>query len=142
MTDDSTSFYSRSSRGSQSEYEIWRRWEDCLWLQETLESEYSRAAFEKKVRLQQGKGVKNFNGIYKTDLASSWESLPPGPDPNSVAQDIHQYLPKLSKKGTLFRASQSMIESRQKEFRSLVETLFSDDMPALIKEIQIGRANV
>ncbi|KAF8905069.1 hypothetical protein CPB84DRAFT_1772329 [Gymnopilus junonius] len=136
MTDDSASLSSRSSRGSQTEYEVWRRWEDCLWLQETLESEYGRAAREKKVRLQQGKGVKNFNGIYKTDMASSWESLPPGPDPNSVAQDIHQHLPKLSKKGTLFRASQSTIENRQKEFRNLVETLFSDSMPALIQEIR------
>jgi hypothetical protein len=51
------------SRGSSIEYDIWRRWEDCLWLQEALEQEYSRAAREKKVRLQQGKGVKAFNGM-------------------------------------------------------------------------------
>ncbi|KAH9481331.1 hypothetical protein JR316_0005853 [Psilocybe cubensis] len=125
-----------SSRGRQVEYDIWRRWEDCLWLQETLEQEYRRSAREKKIRLQQGKGVKSFNGMYKQDMASSWESLPPGPDPNSVAQDIHGYLPKLSKKGTLFRASQATIENRQKEFRNLVETLFSDDMPALVQEIR------
>ncbi|KAF4613544.1 hypothetical protein D9613_007591 [Agrocybe pediades] len=125
-----------SSRGRNVEYDIWRRWEDCLWLQETLESEYKRAAREKKVRLQQGKGVKTYNGFYKQDMASSWESLPPGPDPNSVAQDIHQHLPKLSKKGTLFRASQSTIENRQKEFQVLIETLFSDAMPALIQEIR------
>ncbi|PPQ90793.1 hypothetical protein CVT25_012113 [Psilocybe cyanescens] len=125
-----------SSRGRQTEYDIWRRWEDCLWLQETLEQEYRRSAREKKIRLQQGKGVKSFNGMYKQDMASSWESLPPGPDPNSVAQDIHGYLPKLSKKGTLFRASQATIENRQKEFRHLVETLFSDEMPALVQEIR------
>ncbi|KAF8959503.1 hypothetical protein BDZ97DRAFT_1837439 [Flammula alnicola] len=125
-----------SSRGSTVEYDIWRRWEDCLWLQDTLEQEYARAAREKKTRLQQGKGVKAFNGMYKQDMASSWESLPPGPDPNSVAQDIHGYLPRLTKKGTLFRASQATIDMRQKEFRTLVETLFSDDMPALIQEIR------
>ncbi|KAF9484414.1 hypothetical protein BDN70DRAFT_850001 [Pholiota conissans] len=125
-----------SSRRSISEYDIWRRWEDCLWFQDTLEQEYARAAREKKTRLQQGKGVKAFNGMYKQDMASSWESLPPGPDPSSVAQDIHGYLPRLTKKGTLFRASQSTIEMRQKEFRNLIETLFSGDMPALIQEIR------
>ncbi|KAF8150697.1 hypothetical protein B0H34DRAFT_729893 [Crassisporium funariophilum] len=126
-----------SSRGSsQLEYDIWRRWEDCLWFQETLELEYKRAAREKKTRLAQGKGVKSYNGMYKQDMASSWESLPPGPDPNSVAQDIHDHLPRLTKKGTVFRASQSTIEMRQREFRNLVETLFADDMPALIQEIR------
>ncbi|KDR78978.1 hypothetical protein GALMADRAFT_278233 [Galerina marginata CBS 339.88] len=133
MSDDNMS---ASSRGRQTEYDIWRRWEDCLWLQETLELEYRRAAREKKTRLQQGKGVKNFNGLYKTDMASSWDSLPPGPDPNSVAQNIHDHLPKLSKKGTIFRASQTTIDNRQNEFRNLVETLFSDAMPALIQEIR------
>jgi hypothetical protein len=127
---------SRSSRGSIAEYDIWRRWEDCLWFQDTLEQEYSRAAREKKTRLQQGKGVKAFNGMYKQDMASSWESLPPGPDPKSVAKDIHGYLPRLTKKGTIFRASQATIEIRQKELRALIETLFSDDMPALIQEIR------
>ncbi|KAJ3506326.1 hypothetical protein NLJ89_g6931 [Agrocybe chaxingu] len=125
-----------STRGTHIEYDIWRRWEDCLFLQETLESEYSRAAREKKTRLAQGKGVKAFNGLYKQDFASSWESLPPGPDPNSVAQDIHNHLPRLTKKGTLFRASQATVDQRQREFRHLVETLFSDDMPALIQEIR------
>jgi len=118
------------------EYEIWRKWEDILWFQETLESEYRRAAREKKVRLAQGKGVKALNGIYKQDMASSWESLPPGPLPSSVAQDIHMHIPRLSKKGTVFRASQSTVDQRQKQFRSLVETLFSDDMPSLIQELR------
>lgn len=125
-----------SSRGSSIEYDIWRRWEDCLFFQEALEQEYSRAAREKKVRLQQGKGVKAFNGMYKQDMASSWESLPPGPDPKSVVQDVHGHLPRLTKRGTLFRASQATIEQRQREIQSLIETLFSDDMPALIQEIR------
>lgn len=125
-----------SSRGSSIEYDIWRRWEDCLFFQEALEQEYSRAAREKKVRLQQGKGVKAFNGMYKQDMASSWESLPPGPDPKSVVQDVHGHLPRLTKRGTLFRASQATIEQRQREIQTLIETLFSDDMPALIQEIR------
>lgn len=125
-----------SSRGSSIEYDIWRRWEDCLFFQEALEQEYSRAAREKKVRLQQGKGVKAFNGMYKQDMASSWESLPPGPDPKSVVQDVHGHLPRLTKRGTLFRASQATIEQRQGEIQTLIETLFSDDMPALIQEIR------
>lgn len=128
-----------SSRSSSSEYDVWRRWEDCLWLQDTLEEEYKRAAREKRQRLLQGKGVKSFNGMYKQDMASSWESLPPGPDPNSVARDIHQHIPYLTKKGTLFRASLATVEQRQREFEGLIEALFRDDMPALIKEIRSSR---
>ncbi|KAJ3720708.1 hypothetical protein C8R42DRAFT_722394 [Lentinula raphanica] len=59
-------------------------------------------------RLLAGKGVKK-DGFYLQDRASSWESLPPGPEPNSVAQDIRDNVPKLTKKGTLFRASQSLV---------------------------------
>lgn len=127
---------STCTRRVVTEYDIWRRWEDCLWFQDTLEKEYTTAARERKTRLQQGKGVKTFNGIYKQDMASSWESLPPGPDPKSVAQDIHGYLPRLTRKGTLFRASQATIDMRQKEFRALIEALFSDEMPSLIQEIR------
>ena len=94
------------------------------------------AAREKKTRLTQGKGVKGFNGLYKKDLAASWESLPPGPNPNSVAQDIHAYLPSLTRRGTIFRASQATIDQRQAELIALIEALFSDEMPALIKEIR------
>ena len=125
-----------SSRGSLSEYDIWRSWEDCLWFQQSLEDEYERAAREKKMRLTQGKGVKGFNGLYKKDMASSWESLPPGPNPDSVAQDIHKHLPSLTKRGTLFKTSQATINQRQAELIALTEALFSDDMPALIKEIR------
>ena len=135
---DRSSVGSGSSAG-QCEYEIWRRWEDCLWLQDTLEKEYSRAAREKRTRLAQGKGVKMHNGMYKQDMASSWESLPPGPEPNSVARDVHAYLPQLTKKGTFFRAKPALIEKRQQEFRHLIETLMSDEMPALIKEIRANR---
>lgn len=127
-----------SSRKSLSEYDIRRSWDDCLWFQQSLEVEYEVAAREKKMRLRQGKGVKGFNGLYKQDHASSWESLPPGPNPDSVAQDIHKYLPTLSKRGTFFRASQATIDQRQAEFIALIEALFSDDMPALIKELRVS----
>ncbi|KAH6909166.1 hypothetical protein BKA70DRAFT_1277680 [Coprinopsis sp. MPI-PUGE-AT-0042] len=135
---DRSSVGSGSSSG-QCEYEIWRRWEDCLWLQDTLEKEYSRAAREKRTRLAQGKGVKMHNGMYKQDMASSWESLPPGPEPNSVARDVHAYLPTLTKKGTFFRPKPALVEKRQQEFRHLIETMMSEEMPALIKEIRANR---
>jgi hypothetical protein len=88
----------------------------------------------KRHRLVQGKGVKR-NGIYIHDQAASFESLPNGPDPNSVAKDIHQSLPRLSKKGTVFRATQAVAEQRQKELQALVESLWMDDHPTLIAEL-------
>ena len=128
-----------SSRRPLSKYDIWRSWDDCLWFQQTLEEEYEHAAREKKRRLAQGKGVKGFNGLYKKDHASSWESLPAGPVPDSVAQDIHQHLPTLTKRGTVFRASQETIDRRQAELIAFVRALFSDEMPALIQEIRVSR---
>ncbi|KAF8628039.1 hypothetical protein AX15_004154 [Amanita polypyramis BW_CC] len=120
-----------------SQYDIWRRWEDCLLFQDALEQEYSRLAKEKRQRLLRGKGVKK-NGLYLQDGAASFESLPPGPHPDSVAQDIHQYLPRLSKNGTLFWASQATITQRNSELRALVEALYRDDLPTLINEIRAG----
>lgn len=127
-----------SSDRSLSKYKIWRSWDHCLWFQKSLEDEYALAAREKKLRLAQGKGVKGFNGLYKKDLASSWESLPCGPNPDSVAQDIHKHLPTLTRRGTIFRASQATIDQRQAELISFIEALFSDDMPTLIKEIRVS----
>ncbi|RDB26343.1 hypothetical protein Hypma_006740 [Hypsizygus marmoreus] len=129
---------SMSSHGSYSEYDVWRRWEDCLAFQGTLELEYRRMARQKRQRLLRGKGVKK-NGFYKQDQASSWESLPPGPDPNSVARDIHEYIPLLTRKGTVFRASQATIDQRASELKALVEGLFRDDMPALVDELRNDR---
>ena len=129
---------STSSRKSLCEYDIWRSWEDCLWFQQTLEEVYERAAREKRLRLAQGKGVKGFNGLYKKDLASSWDSLPSGPDPHSVAQDIHQHLPTLTRRGTIFQASQATIDRRQAELVAFTQALFSNDMPALIQEIRVS----
>ena len=128
-----------SSRGSNSEYEIWRRWEDCLWFQEELEMEYDRMARQKRKRLAAGKGVKK-NGVYlKGDQAASFESLPNGPDPNSVQRDIHNLVPKLTKKGTLFRASQATVDQRHRELQACIDGLFQDDVPALIQELRESR---
>ncbi|KAF9223376.1 hypothetical protein BS17DRAFT_767253 [Gyrodon lividus] len=144
IKDDNASIISRStssggSTGSVNEYDIWRKWEDCLWFQETLEVEYSRLAREKRTRLAAGKGVKK-QGVYiHSDQAASFESLPPGPDPHSVARDIHKYVPKLTKKATLFRASQATIDQRFGEFRDMIHALFEDDVPTLIKEIRATR---
>ncbi|KAF8348931.1 hypothetical protein F5887DRAFT_948381 [Amanita rubescens] len=126
---------STSTTMSLSDYTIWRRWEDCLWFQDALEQEYKRLAREKKQRLLRGKGVKK-NGLYLQDRAASFESLPPGPHPDSVAQDVHQYLPRLTKKGTVFRASQALINQRNAELRALVEALYQEDLPALLHEIR------
>jgi hypothetical protein len=117
---------------------VWRRWEDCLIFQETLETEYRRMARSKKQRLVAGRGVKK-NGVYIHDQAASFESLPPGPDPNSVALDIHAYLPKLTKKATLFRASSATVEQRHREMHALIDALFSPDAPALIQELREDR---
>ena len=129
---------STSSYRPLSKYDIWRSWEHCLWFQNTLEEEYERAAREKRKRLAQGKGVKGYNGIYKKDLASSWDSLPSGPDHRSVSQDIHKHLPTLTKRGTLFRPTQATIDRRQAEFVAFIGALFSDDMPSLIDEIRVS----
>jgi hypothetical protein len=110
-----------------------------LWLQDTLETEYKRAAREKKTRLAQGKGVKAFNGMYKQDMASSWESLPPGPEPTSVAPDIHAYIPHLTKKSSFFRPNPATVERRQDEYQAMIEELMSDRMPALVREIRSSR---
>ncbi|EPQ52783.1 hypothetical protein GLOTRDRAFT_140408 [Gloeophyllum trabeum ATCC 11539] len=130
--------HSMRSDSSRAEYEIWRRWEDCLWFQDTLELEYATLSREKRHRLQAGKGIKK-NGIYIHDAAASFESLPPGPDPNSIAKDIHEHIPKLTKKGTLFRTSQATVEQRNKEFTALIDALFSEDMPTLIKDLRESR---
>ncbi|KAI0719415.1 hypothetical protein C8T65DRAFT_736741 [Cerioporus squamosus] len=138
LTDDQDNRSSRSS-SSHHEYEVWRRWEDCVWFQEILETEYALMARQKRARLAAGKGVKK-NGVYiQSDQAASFESLPPGPDANSVAKDIHEIIPRLNKKATLFRASQATIEQRGREFEALILALFQDDVPMLVKELRETR---
>lgn len=92
----------------------------------------------KRQRLKAGKGVKK-NGFYKQDQASSWDSLPPGPAPDSIGHSIHTYVPKLTKKGTLFRASQATIDQRHKELKAFVMALLGNDVPALVDELRDDR---
>lgn len=127
-----------SSININSEYDVWRRWEDCLWFQDSLELEYERSARQKRQRLIQGKGVKK-HGFYLQDKASSFESLPPGPNPDSIGRDIHEYIPKLTKRGTIFRASAATIAQRDVELQAFVEALFKEDQPALIREMRSTR---
>ncbi|KAJ7773467.1 hypothetical protein B0H16DRAFT_1512449 [Mycena metata] len=128
-----------SSRGSNIEYEVLRRWEDCLIFQDGLEREYSRLAVSKRQRLLAGKGVRK-NGIYlHGDRASSWESLPPGPEPDSVAQSIHDLVPRLTKKGTMFRASQATIDQRQAELTAFIAALFQENVPTLLQDFRRER---
>ena len=124
------------SQGTYREYDVWRRWEDCLWFQDVIEYEYSIMARSKRDRLAAGKGIKK-DGIYiHSDGAASFDSLPPGPEASSVAMDIHEIIPKLTKKGTFFRPSQTTIDQRSKEFKALVEALLEEDVPTLIKELR------
>ncbi|KAJ7928880.1 hypothetical protein B0H13DRAFT_2652803 [Mycena leptocephala] len=128
-----------SSKGSNTEYEILRRWDDCLIFQDTLEREYSRLAVSKRQRLLAGKGVRK-NGVYlHSDRASSWESLPPGPEPDSVAQNIHDLVPRLTKKGTMFRASQATTDQRQAELTAFITSLFKEDVPTLLEDFRKDR---
>ena len=124
--------------GSVGGYNIWRNWEDCLWFQDMLELRYGVISREKRQRLQAGKGVKK-NGIYIHDRAASFESLPPGPDPKSVAMDVHQYLPRLTKRGALFRQTQQTINLRQNELDALLKAFFKEDVPSLIQELRQDR---
>ena len=131
----SVSSRSASSSSPYKDYEVWRRWDDCLWFQETIELEYSIQAREKRRRLEQGKGVKK-NGVYHdSKRAASFESLPPGPDPTSVSLDIHNYIPKLTKKSSLFRVNQATIDQRHQQFASLIEALLAPEVPALVEEL-------
>ncbi|KAG2369086.1 hypothetical protein BDR07DRAFT_1324114 [Suillus spraguei] len=135
----SISTHSTSSKGSHLEYDIWRKWEDCLMFQDSLEAEYSLMAREKITRLAAGKGVKR-DGIYiQSDQAASFDSLPPGPDPQSVARDIHKFIPKLTKKGTLFRTSQATVDQRFAEFSAMIHAFFQEDLPVLLKELMVTR---
>ncbi|KAH9831614.1 uncharacterized protein C8Q71DRAFT_841304 [Rhodofomes roseus] len=139
LPDDKSSRSSKSSGSMNTEYDIWRRWEDCLWFQEILESEYALMARQKRQRLAAGKGVKK-NGMYiHSDQAASFESLPPGPEASSIAKDIHEIVPKLTKKGTFFKASQATIDQRGKEFTAMMEALWGQDVPTLVKELRETR---
>ena len=93
----------------------------------------------KRHRLAQGKGVKK-NGVYlHSDQAASFDSLPPGPEASSIAKDVHEIIPRLTKKGTLFKASQATIEQRHREFSAMINALFQEDVPSLVRELRENR---
>ena len=102
-----------------------------------METRYVFMSNAKIQRLQAGKGVKK-DGLYIHDRAASFESLPPGPDPKSVAKDLHRHLPKL-KRGTFFGATQATVDQRQKEFSAFFNALFQEDVPSLVKELREDR---
>jgi hypothetical protein len=104
-----------------------------------LETEYKVMARTKRIRLQKGKGIKK-DGVYMhSGGAASFDSLPPGPDANDIAKDVHEVLPKLTKKGTIFRASQATVEQRAREFAILIDALFDEGLPTLIRELRENR---
>lgn len=103
-----------------------------------METRYGLMSRTKIQRLQAGKGVKK-NGMYIHDRAASFESLPPGPDPKSVAKDLHKYMPKLTQRGTFFGATRAKVDQRQKEFSAFIKALFDEDIPSLIKELREDR---
>ncbi|KAF8525929.1 hypothetical protein BU17DRAFT_27739, partial [Hysterangium stoloniferum] len=138
---DSRSLSSRST-SSHSEYEIWRRWEDCLDFQVTLEEEYAQLSRQKvKVlrRAAHGKKKGNHESVYSMPkLAASFDSLPEGPDPREIIRDVHDIVPSLTRKGTLFRASRATVDQRGKEWAALINGLFSadPDAPVLLQELR------
>ncbi|KZT53521.1 hypothetical protein CALCODRAFT_440036, partial [Calocera cornea HHB12733] len=97
---------------------IRRKWEDCLDLQRVLEGEV--LTIDKARRKH---GVEKPARLYPSDRAASFESLPCG-DTQAflLGQDA---IPKLSRKSSLFKASQAMLGKRQTEFGALIAWLFS-----------------
>ncbi|KAG8752050.1 hypothetical protein FRC14_007405 [Serendipita sp. 396] len=126
----------RSTKSSKNkEYDIFRRWDDCLDFQRTLEGEFEFISR----RRRKGQPALNHHAketLYPTQRAASFDSLPLGPDPSSIALDVHEYLPKLTKKSTLFRATHTTISQRGEEFKALIEALLSDDAHSTVQELR------
>lgn len=137
VIDDMLSASASASQYAARPYTIWRAWEDMLWFQEWLESEYERMARVKRTHLESAKGSKKKAGLYKhAEKASSFESLPTGPDPKSIAVDVHKYIPALSKKGAVFKENPRLVQLRQYEIRQFLPALLGSDLPMLLSQIQ------
>lgn len=137
VVDDMMSASAAVSNRAAKPYTIWRAWEDLLWLQEWLEIEYEKRARMKRRRLEAGKGTKKKAGLYKhVEKAASFESLPAGPDPKSIAVDVHQYIPALTKKGALFRETPQLVKDRQHQIKQFLPSLLGPNLPVLLCEIQ------
>jgi hypothetical protein len=50
--------------------------------------------------------------------------------------DVHEYIPKLSKKPTLFRVNQSTIIQRGQEFKAMIDALLDEDAHSTIQELR------
>ncbi|KZV94723.1 hypothetical protein EXIGLDRAFT_748501 [Exidia glandulosa HHB12029] len=125
-----------SVRSLNREYEIWRRWDDCLDFQSKLEMEYERMSRDKRRGLISGK-AKKARGIYNNpNAASSFDSLPEGPDKKSISVDVHAHVPKLTRKNSFFSASDAAIQKRGEEFAAMIYALFKADCPRLIMELR------
>jgi hypothetical protein len=115
--------------------QIFRRWEDCLDLQRTLELEFDAISRRRR------KGMPAFNHyakntLYPVQRAASFDSLPLGPDPSSIATDLHEYIPRLSKKSTLFKVTQATVTQRGQEFKAMIEALLDEDAHSTIQELR------
>ncbi|GJJ08361.1 hypothetical protein Clacol_002575 [Clathrus columnatus] len=137
LVSDTRSVSSRAS--NHTEYEIWRRWEDCLDFQTTLETEYEQLSRRKVRVLKRGGKKHDGESIYsQSNGAASFDSLPEGPDPREVVLNVHELIPLLNKKGTLFRPSRATIEQRGAEFAAMMHGLFNPDpdAPVLLRELR------
>ncbi|KDN50713.1 hypothetical protein RSAG8_01211, partial [Rhizoctonia solani AG-8 WAC10335] len=110
-------------------YEIHRKWEDCLDLQRILEKEYAALA-----KAGKSKGGKK-GSVYGNPLrAASFDSLPTGPDPKTIPNDVHAFIPRLAAKSSLFRGASgsALVQQRSEEFNEFISALFGPGTPALI----------
>ncbi|KAG9015943.1 hypothetical protein FRB90_004119 [Tulasnella sp. 427] len=73
------------------------------------------------------------NGFYsQPSKAASFDSLPSGPEPLSLALDVHTLLPKLSKKAALFgRPSPQLLQQRAEDFKSFIDALLNIQTPVM-----------
>ncbi|CEL55204.1 hypothetical protein RSOLAG1IB_01212 [Rhizoctonia solani AG-1 IB] len=113
-------------------YEIHRKWEDCLDLQRVLEKEYSAI-----VKARKSKGGKKGPSVYgNPQRAASFDSLPTGPDPKTIPNDIHGFIPRLAAKSSLFRGASgsALVQQRSEEFNEFISALFAPGASILIDE--------
>ncbi|CAE6515032.1 unnamed protein product [Rhizoctonia solani] len=114
------------------EYEIHRKWEDCLDLQRVMEKEYAALAKARK-----SKGGKKGSSVYANlQRAASFDSLPTGPDPKTIPNDIHAFIPRLAAKSSLFRGASgsALVQQRSEEFNEFISALFAPGVSRLIDE--------
>ncbi|CAE6353888.1 unnamed protein product [Rhizoctonia solani] len=119
-------------------YEIHRKWEDCLDLQRVLEKEYAALAKARK-----SKGGKKGPSVYgNPQRAASFDSLPIGPDPKSIPNDVHAFVPRLAAKSSLFRGASgsALVQQRSEEFNEFISALFAPGVPALIDQARQAQA--